>query len=101
MTMKNCCAGALIAACAVVLTLFFVRNPAPAEAQAVVKGPQWEYKVVAWGSGLVNPQNPNERDASALSRHFTGLAEDGWEYTRDLNPGGYSVFKRAKRAGDK
>ena len=93
--MKNCCAGALIAACAVVLTLFFVRNPAPAEAQAVVKGPQWEYKVVAWGAPGVMP-NP-EALAEKLSRQFTALAEDGWEYTRDLNAGGYSVFKRTKR----
>jgi hypothetical protein len=95
--MNKACAGALIAACAVAVTLFAVRTPPTAEGQVVVKGPQWEYKVVAWGSVAANAPNADERDAEKISRYFTGLAEDGWEYIRDLNPGGYSVFKRAKR----
>ena len=100
--MNKLCAGALIAACAVAMTWFVVRVPPPAEAQAVVvKGPQWEYKIVAWGLVVAaanrSAPDPNAADAEKLSRHFTGLAEDGWEYIRDLNPGGYSVFKRTKR----
>ena len=94
--MNKLSAGALIAVCAVAMTWFYVHTSPPAEAQVVVKGPQWEYKVVAWGS-VANAPNPNAVDADKLSRHFTGLADDGWEYIRDLNPGGYSVFKRSKR----
>jgi hypothetical protein len=93
-TMNKVCAGALIAACAVAVTLFAVRTTPKAEAQGqvvVVKGPQWEYKVVA------TTPNPNGLDAERLSLTFTKLADDGWEYIRDLNPGGYSVFKRTKR----
>ena len=93
--MNKFCAGALIAACAVAVTLFFVRTPPAAEGQVVDKGLKWEYKVVAWGAPGVMP-NP-EALAEKLSRQFTALAEDGWEYTRDLNAGGYSVFKRTKR----
>jgi uncharacterized protein involved in exopolysaccharide biosynthesis len=97
--MNKVCAGALIAACAVAVTLFAVRTTPPAEAQAqvVVKGPQWEYKVVDLASIGINAQNPNALNAGQLSLNFTKLADDGWEYIRDLNTGGYSVFKRAKR----
>ena len=87
-----------IAACAVVVTLFFVRTPPAAEGQVVDKGLKWEYKVVAWGAvANANAANADERDAGKLSRIFTALADDGWEYIRDLSPGGYSVFKRGKR----
>jgi len=91
--MNKVCAGALIAVCAVAVTLFAVRTTPQAEAQpqVVVRGPQWEYKVVA------TTPNPNGVDAEKLSLTFTKLAEDGWEYIRDLNPGGHSVFKRTKR----
>jgi hypothetical protein len=94
-TMNKLCAGALIAACAVTVTLFFVRTPPTAEGQVVDKGLQLEYKVVA--RSPAGGPNPNDVEAGRLSRQFTALAEDGWEYIRDLNPGGYSVFKRTKR----
>jgi hypothetical protein len=90
------CAGILVAICAAAFAMVSARTPAPAEAQAVVQGPTWEYKVVAWGT-IAGAPNPNVQDAEKLSKHYTQLAEQGWEYIRDLQPGGYSVFKRSKR----
>ena len=101
--MNKVCAGALIAACAVAVTLFAVRTTPPAEAQGqvvVVKGPQWEYKVVDLASIGADGANPNLLNAQKLSLNFSKLADDGWEYIRDLNPGGYSVFKRANKTCD-
>jgi hypothetical protein len=86
----------MVVVCIVVFAAIAARTPEQADAQVVVQGPSLEYKVVAWGTIAPGPA-PNVQDADKLSKHYTQLAADGWEYVRDLSPGGYSVFKRSKR----
>jgi hypothetical protein len=48
----------------------------------------------------VNSANFNALNAEQLSLNFNRLAEDGWEYVRDLNTDGYSVSRALSVNGD-
>ena len=95
-------AGAIISLCAGLMLGYALSHP-EARADAQVKGPVWEYKVVAFRGAN------NAKVIEHETQKITELANEGWEYVGlvssysktfgggDVESYGFVAFRRAKK----